>query len=144
MIEYAALFQPDEEAGGFVISYPDIGFGVSQAETEEEACDMAEDLLSVLLTLLIKEGKEIPSAKKHRGRNHRIIRLPTLASLKTELYRAFFASGIRKAELARRLGIPKGNVDRLFDFGHSTRIDHIEAAFAAIGKRLTIEVYEAA
>jgi len=47
---------------------------------------------------------------------------------------AFLASGIRKAELARRLGIPKTTVDRLFDLDRHTRLDQIEAAFAALGK----------
>ena len=41
-----------------------------------------------------------------------MIELPAMAALKTELYIAFQASGMRKAELARRLGIPKTTVDR--------------------------------
>ena len=56
---------------------------------------------------------------------------------------AFLASGIRKAELARRLGIPKTTVDRLFNFEHHTRLDQMEAAFAALGKRLSIEISDA-
>jgi antitoxin HicB len=73
-----------------------------------------------------------------------MIELPAMVALKTELYIAFTASGIRKAELARRLGIPKTMVDRLFDFGNRTRLDQIEAAFAALGKRIAFEVRDAA
>ena len=54
------------------------------------------------------------------------------------------ASRIRKAELARRLRIPKTTVDRLFDFENHTRLDQIEAAFAALGKELSIIVRDAA
>lgn len=64
--------------------------------------------------------------------------------MKTELYIAFVASGIRKAELARRLGISKGNVDRLFDIRHSSRIEQLDAAFRAIGKEITFDVRNAA
>ena len=73
-----------------------------------------------------------------------MVQLPALASAKAELYRAFLASGIRKIELARRLGIPKSNVDRLFDFKHSSRLEHLDAAFAAVGRKLLIGVGEAA
>lgn len=143
MVEYGALFEPAEE-GGFVVTFPDLGYGATQAETEDEAIEMAEDFLSCVLADLIRDGKEIPPAKPYRGRHYRTIRLPALPSLKTELYRFFLAAGIRKAELARRLGISKDNIERLFDFKHSTRLGQIEAAFAAIGKRLTVEVHEAA
>jgi antitoxin HicB len=63
---------------------------------------------------------------------------------KAELYSAFRASGIKKVELARRLGIPKTTVDRLFDLDHHSRLDQIEGAFAALGKRLAVEVQDAA
>ena len=56
----------------------------------------------------------------------------------------FRASGVKKAELARRLGIPKTTVDRLFDLDNHSRLDQIEAAFAALGKRITLEIQDAA
>jgi antitoxin HicB len=46
--------------------------------------------------------------------------------------------------LARRLGISKTNVDRLFDLKHHSRLDQIEAAVKALGKELTIDVRDAA
>ena len=70
--------------------------------------------------------------------------MPALSAMKAELYRAFRESGIRKADLARRLGIPTANVDRLFDLKHHSRIDQIEAAFKAVGKKLTIGIRDAA
>ena len=53
---------------------------------------------------------------------------------------AFLKSGMRKAELARRLGIPKTTVDRLFDLDNHSRLNRIEAAFAALGKRISLEI----
>jgi antitoxin HicB len=72
------------------------------------------------------------------------VRLPATQSAKAELYREFTAAGIPKAEFARRMGISKGNVDRLFDLNHQSRLDQIEAAFRALGKSLAIEVRDAA
>ena len=49
-----------------------------------------------------------------------------------------------KAEFARRIGIPKTHIERLFSLRHHSRLDRIEAAFAALGKRLHVEVRNAA
>ena len=40
--------------------------------------------------------------------------------------------------------VPPPNVDRLFDFDGATQVDPLEAAFAALGKRLVIGVEDAA
>ena len=54
------------------------------------------------------------------------------------------AQKIGKAELARRLNCHLPQVDRLLDLLHSSRLEQLEAAFRAVGKRLTIAVEEAA
>ena len=105
---------------------------------------MAADAIRTMIRELIRRGKQIPRPSKPRGRKHRMIRLSVLDAAKAELYMAFVNSGIRKAELARRLGIPKTAIDRLFDLDRYTRMDQMEAAFAALGKQLTVEIREAA
>jgi len=45
MEPYLALFEPDPKAGGYVVTFPDFGYGVTQGENEEEAMEMALDLL---------------------------------------------------------------------------------------------------
>jgi antitoxin HicB len=140
MLRINALFEPDTEKGGFVVTFPDFPWGVTQGDTEKEATDMAVDAISLVINELIKRGEEIPRQSKVRGRKYRLIELPALADAKVELYRAFRASGIRKSELARRLGISKGNVERLFNLENRSRLDQIEAAFAAVGKKLTVMI----
>ena len=34
MENYLALFEPDLDAGGYVVTLPDFGYGVTQGETE--------------------------------------------------------------------------------------------------------------
>src|SRR5580765_2730831 len=130
MTAYYALFEPDDKAGGFVITFPDIGWGVSQGDTEQESREMALDLLRTLLAEHMRQGEPIPRPKNYRGARYRLIALSALESAKVELYRAFLKSGIRKSDLARRLAIPKTNVDRLFALTRKSRFDQIEAAFA--------------
>lgn len=114
-MRYPALFDPDRKAGGCVITLPDFTWGVTQGETEAEAMEMASDLLSLLIQECIHRGQPLPEPSRPRGRNFRLVRLPALQEAKALLYKEWMDSGIRKAEFARRLGIPKSNLDRLFD-----------------------------
>jgi antitoxin HicB len=144
MLGYYALFESDSKHGGFAVRFPDLNHGATQGETLAEALEMAEDLLRNIVGEMIERGEPLPRPGKHRGKNFRLITLPALQSAKAELYTAFRDSGIKKAELARRIDIPKTNVERLFDLDHASRLDQIEAAFGAIGKKLEVRVSDAA
>jgi|SRR5450432_468482 antitoxin HicB len=142
MAQYQAEFNPEGDV--IVVTFPDVGYGATQGATEAEALEMAEDFLVMALGDLIKHGRDVPEAITRRGRKYRWIKLPALASIKVELYRELKASGTRKAELARRLGISRGNVDRLFDLRYNTRLKLLESSFTVLGRRLLIGVEKAA
>ena len=144
MEPYQALFEPDRKAGGYVVTFPDFGYGVTQGETDQEAMEMAQDLLMLTIGDYIRESRPLPAPKRHRGSKFRPVLLPALQAAKVDLYIAFLASGLKKAEFARRIGIPKTHVDRLFSLRHHSRLDQLEAAFGALGKRLHVEARNAA
>ncbi len=48
------------------------------------------------------------------------------------------------AELARRMRCDMQQVRRLLNIGHGSRLDQLDAAFAALQKRLVVEVRDAA
>lgn len=144
MESYPALFEPDRKAGGYVVTFPDFGYGVTQGETREEAMEMAQDLLMLSIGDCIRESRPLPAPGRHRGRNFRPVALPALPSAKVDLYTAFLDSGLKKAEFARRIGIPRTHIERLFSLRHHSRLGQIEAAFAALGKRLHVEARNAA
>jgi antitoxin HicB len=144
MYRYPALFEPDREAGGFVVTFPDFAWGITQGDTIEEAMDMASDALKMMVADCIEKKIDLPTPGKLRGKNTKLVCMPALAEAKATLYMAMRKAGVRKAELARRLGVQKSQIDRLLDLDNSTRFDQIEAAFRALGKRLSIEVKDAA
>jgi antitoxin HicB len=145
MVGYYALFKADPDSERFfTIVFPDLDWGVSQGEGEKDGGAMALDLLRTMIREHIHRGEELPRPRQYRGPRYRFIALPALEAAKVELYRAFRASGITKTGLAQRLGISKTNVDRLFDLKRKSRLDQIEAAFAALGKRLDVEIRDAA
>ena len=87
-------------------------------------------------------AKDVPAPSPAAGRP--TVTLPALVAAKVALYRAMRASGVHKAELARRLGWHRPQVGRLLDINHASRIDHLERALALFGKRLDIRVRDAA
>ena len=102
---------------------------------------MAQDLLILTMGDYIKESKPLPTARRHRGAKFRAVALP---AAKVDLYGSFLESGLKKAEFARRIGIPKTHIERLFSMRHHSRLNQIEAGFAALGKRLHVEARSAA
>jgi antitoxin HicB len=144
MEPYLALFEPDLKAGGYVVTFPDFGYGATQGETDEEAMEMAQDLLALTIGDYIRESRPLPSPKRYRGSKFRRVPLPALQAAKVDLYAAFLESGLKKAEFARRAGIHKTHIERLFSLRHHSRLDQIESSFAALGKRLHVEARNAA
>jgi antitoxin HicB len=95
----------------------------------------------------IADGDPIPrpatdaERKRHKGMS---VALPLLTSLKAQLYMAMREAGVTRAELARRLGWHREQVDRLFRLDHASRVDQIEAAFAKLGRNVDVRVREVA
>jgi antitoxin HicB len=144
MEPYLALFERDRKAGGYVVTFPDFGYGATQGETDQEAMEMAQDLLALTIADYVRESKPLPAPRRHRGSKFRPVPLPALQAAKVDLYTAFLESGLKKAEFARRAGIHKTHVERLFSLRHHSRLDQLEASFVALGKRLHVEARNAA
>ena len=134
-LAHPARLDPEPE-GGFTVTFPDFGFGVTYGATREEALRQAADLLETIVANCLAEGWDVPSPSPARGRP--LVPLEPLVAAKVELYRTMRAAGITKADLARRIGIAPQQVQRLFDTNHASRIDQLAAAFAALGRRLII------
>ena len=117
-MEYPAKFTPDRTAGGFVVTFPDVPEAITQGDTIEEAMAMASEALELALTFYTEKWADlpVPGTLKRGG----------------------------KIDLARRLKCSPSQVDRLLDISHHSKLDQMEAAFAAIGKRLAIEIRDAA
>jgi antitoxin HicB len=142
MIAYPAKFTPEE--GAFTVTFPDIPEAITCGYSPVEAMEYAEDALATVLSIYMKRKQDLPKASALRGRHIKVVRLPALQEAKLSLYQAMREAGVRKADLARRLGWQKSQVDRLLNLKHSSRLDQIEQALGALRKRLVIDVEDAA
>jgi antitoxin HicB len=138
---YSVLIEPDDN-GTFLVTCPDLPEVTSFGEDEEDSLRRAADAIEEALAARIAHRDDIPApSPPTRGRQ---VVLPPLTVAKVELYRAARAAGTSKAELGRRLGWHAPQVDRLFDLRHHSKIEQIDQALRAIGKRVVISVQDAA
>ena len=142
MIRYPVVLESDTNQT-VLVSFPDFPEAHTFGDDEGEALARAADLLEDVLADYIENRREIPPPSRPK-RGWRFVTLPVLTEAKVRLYREMRSTGIRKAELARRLGCHMRQVDRLLDLHHASRLDQIESAFAALNKRIVIEIEEAA
>ncbi|MBB3213435.1 antitoxin HicB [Herbaspirillum sp. Sphag1AN] len=136
-MKYPAQFEPDEEAGGFVVTFRDIPEAITQGDTEEEALAMAADVLLHSMEVYFDEKRQVPAPSKAR-KGERLIDLPASVSAKILLLNEMVAADVWSSELARRMGTTPQEVNRLIDLKHTTKIDRIEEALAALGKCLEL------
>jgi antitoxin HicB len=122
--------------GGFTVNFPDFPEGWSQGESHEEAFAQAADLLEAMVANYMAEDWDLPEPSLSAGRP--LVPLAPLVAAKAELYRTMHRAGITKTELARRVGISPQQTHRLFDLRHASRLDQIEAAMRALGRRLVV------
>lgn len=124
------------EEGGFTVNFPDLPNGWSQGETGDEALAQAEDLLEEIILGRMAHNEDVPLPSPPKGRP--VASLPALTAAKLEAYRAMRGAGLNKRQLAERLGWQPSQVTRLFDGRHASRLDLIEAALGALGRRLVV------
>jgi antitoxin HicB len=138
MLDYPVVLEAQVE-GGFVVTFPDVPEAITQGEDEEEALLYAVDALETALSFYVDARKSLPLASKAK-RGQRTVRPSALEGAKLGVYQAMTEQGIKKSELARRLGWHMPQVDRLFDLRHASRLDQIEAAARALGKQLDVRI----
>jgi antitoxin HicB len=141
MLAYPVELTPDTN-GTLLVTFPDFPEATTFGEDEADALLRAVDALETVLAARIEDREDIPLPSAPAGRPS--VALPALTAAKVLLYRAMREAGVRKADLARRLGWQGPQVDRLLDLGHASRLDQIEQALAALGKRLTVDIADAA
>ena len=134
-LDYPVHLEAAEE-GGFIVTFPDVPEAITQGEDEDEALLRAVDALETALSFYIDDRRPLPIPSAAAGRP--VVRPSALESAKLALYAEMTTQGVRKSELARRLGWRPPQVDRLFDLRHASRFDQIEAAARALGRRVNV------
>jgi len=87
----------------------------------------------------VYQRQAIPQASPEEP-GEQVIHLPAVTVAKIVLWNEMIARDMRKADLCRLLGLAQTQGDRLVDFLHTSQMEAIEKALAAMGKRLAVSV----
>lgn len=139
MLRYPARFEKDGDE--YVVTFRDIPEAITSGGTKAQAQDLAADALLTAMDFYFEDNRAVPPPSQARM-GEESIELPASASAKIMLLNAMIDRGVSQSELARRMNTRPQDVQRIMDLGHTTKIDTLEAAFAALGQRLEIIIEE--
>ena len=137
MFDYPVILTSDGDT--VLVTFADVPEDITFGADEDEALLNAIDALETGLSFYVDARKPLPAASKPRARQ-KTVRPSALESAKLGVYQAMTDQGIKKAELARRLGWHMPQVDRLFDLRHASKLDQIEAAANVLGKQVHVQI----
>jgi antitoxin HicB len=126
-----------DEAGFFLVTFPDVPEAATDGETPEQGLNEAQDALVAALGGYVNADREIPAPTAVQS-GQTLIYLPPLIAAKLALYQAMREMRISNAELARRLKLSEGAIRRLVDLDHRSRIQNVDAALEVLGKHLIV------
>ncbi len=124
--------------GGFLVRFPDLPEALTDGGSREEALHEAIDCLEEALAGRIARRDPIPTASAARGRP--LVAPGALIAAKAALYDAMRTANLSNVAVAARLGVAEGEVRRMLDPRHATKIGRLEEALAALGQRLIVSV----
>ena len=136
MLNYPITLSPDSN-GTYLVGFPDFPEANSVGNDKEDALTNAVEALEVALSMYFDERRPVPLPSA-ADVGDAVVSLPALETAKVLLWNEMYAQKLRKADLARLLNVHTPQVDRLFDLSHSSKIEFVEQAAKALGKKLEI------
>ena len=136
-MNYPANIKPDGD--GWKVSFPDIPEALTAGSTWEEALAMAKDALVSALDFYFDDKRVVPDPSRVK-KGQVPIELPPSVAAKVLLLNEMVKQKVRPSELARRMGTTAQEVNRLTQLTHATKIDGINSALQALGKRLDVRI----
>ena len=137
MFDYSVTLTPDGST--VLVTFADVPEAITFGTDEDEALLQAVDALESGLSFYLDARQPLPVASKPM-RGQKTVRPSAMECAKLGVYQAMTEQGIKKSELARRLGWHMPQVDRLFDLRHASGLTQIEAAALVLGRRVEITV----
>src|SRR6266487_4492919 len=139
---YPARFTPGS-GGRVLVEFADLPRVATDGKDNREAMEEAIDALGSDLSIRLSRREEIPPPSAAK-RGERLVPVPLWLAPKLALYLAMRDQHVNNSELARRLAVHERVIRRMLDPEHASKAEKIQAALAALGKLMTVEVRDAA
>ncbi|HXS98284.1 MAG TPA: hypothetical protein VN736_26990 [Candidatus Limnocylindrales bacterium] len=123
--------------------FPDLPEALTGGTDLNDTREEATDCLAEALAGRISRGEDIPKPSALKRGQHPIT-VPLYLAPKLALYLAMRESNLRNTDVAKRLGVSETVIRRMLDPKHNTKPEKIQAALAALGKRIVLSFEDAA
>lgn len=127
------------ECNEYLVTFPDVPEAITTGATRDEALAMATDALVTAMDFYFEDRRAVPLPSPVK-RGQVTVDLPASVAMKVLLLNEIVSSGIRNAELARRMHTTAQEVTRLTDLHHPTKIDTVARALKTLGRSLELRV----
>jgi antitoxin HicB len=138
MISYRITLAPDSN-GTVLVTSPDFPELVTFGDDKADALSYEVGAFEEAIAARVSDREEIPLPSKGKASDPRVT-LPVHAEVKVLFYQQMWKSGVRKADLARKMDLHRQEIDRLLDLNHATSIAKLEKAFSVLGKSINIVI----
>ncbi|MFU2126665.1 type II toxin-antitoxin system HicB family antitoxin [Gallibacterium anatis] len=135
---YPAIFER-EESGLYSVTFRDIPEAITCGDNYDDALVMAKDALVTAMDFYFEDKRSVPLPSEAKE-GEVLIELPPSVATKVMLLNEMIKQNISNVELARRIHVKPQEMQRITDLKHSTKIDTLNRAFQALGKRLEISI----
>jgi len=128
--------------GAVTITFPDVPGAISEGADRVEALERGAEALVSMLAAMAADGEALPAPSPARGRP--VVAVTALEAAKLALNDTMRAQAVTNVALAAQINMDERAIRRLRDVLHASRIADVERALAALGKRIIVDVAEAA
>jgi len=140
---YPANFLLEDNGKGFHVRFPDLPEALTGGDDLGDTFAQATDCLAEAVAGRISRGDDMPAPSKLKLGQH-AISVPLYLAPKLALYLAMRERGMPNTELAKLLGVSETVVRRMLNPKHDSKPEKIQAALAALGKRIVVTFEDAA
>ena len=130
---------PDNEDGGYVVTFRDLPEAITQGESISESLREAVDCLEEAIASRINDNREIPQPSILQEGEY-LVELPLTMVFKALVYQAFREKEINKTQLARQLNLNEKEIRRILNPRHGTKLSTIERVLTALGKKIEVRM----
>lgn len=140
-MSYRLTLTPDDNGTLLITAeaFPEL---TSFAETKDDVTSVAGLAIEEAVAARMADGRDIPEPdfEPIELLTADWVDLSLQTTIKVALYAAQKEAGVTRAEMARRLGWRREQVDRLFRPDHASRLDQLQQGFAVLNKTVVPHV----
>ena len=135
---YPCRFRKGDD-GRYLVIFRDFPEALTDGADLSEAYVESRDCLEEAIAGRINRGEDIPEASNPKRGDTPVPLTPEFV-LKVALYKTWKKAGLNKSEFARVIGVDEKEVRRLLDPHYCSKLPNMSDAFAALGKRVVVDI----